>query len=125
MKNIYSVEVIVNERDKALEFYRDVLGWQVRDDQAMGPDFRFLTVEIPGDTAAIQLGLPGDNAGEQPRRTVGGQTGISLVSDDLDSEYETLSARGVRFHGKPEDMPWGGKGVTFEDPDGNVFFLAG
>ncbi len=116
---IHSTGIIVSDQDAALKWYTEVLGWKVAIDQMMGPDSRFLTVEpAPGATQLV-LGTPnilGDKDG------VG--AGISFIADDVDKTYEELLAKGVTFTMVPEDMPWGGRGASFTDPDGNSFFVS-
>ena len=51
------------------------------------------------------------------------KTGISLLTDDIKGDYAALTAKGVRFKGEPETMPWGDTAAWFYDPDGNEFFL--
>jgi uncharacterized glyoxalase superfamily protein PhnB len=82
-------------------------------------EMRYLTVVPPGAKTQLVLGHSswgGMGAGKQ--------TGISFVTPDIDTTYETLSARGVAFKGPPEMMPWGEKAAWFSDPDGNEFFLS-
>ena len=55
--------------------------------------------------------------------TTSKNSGISLVSHDIDATYAILTARGVQFKGPVEVMPWGQKAAWFSDIDGNEFFL--
>ena len=115
---VHSTTVTVSDQDKALDFYVNTLGWKTSIDNPMGPEMRFLTV-APGDGATeLVLGLASWTG-----REVGGETGITLVSDDIEADYQRLSGKGVRFKGPVEQMPWGQKAVWFFDPDGNEFFL--
>jgi predicted enzyme related to lactoylglutathione lyase len=116
---VHSTTIVVRDQDKALDFYVNTLGWTKSIDNQMGPEMRFLTVVPPGGGAEVAIGQPGW-LGREP----GGETGISLISDDIDGDYERLFAAGVTFTQPVEAMPWGGKGTHFQDPDGNAFFLA-
>ena len=118
--HIHSATIAVNDQEAALDFYTNVLGFEVAMDAPMGPEMRWLTVVPPGATTQLVLGAPG----WAPQDTPGGETGITLVTDDIDKTYEELSAKGVQFRGPVEDMPWGGRATWFSDPDGNVFFLS-
>lgn len=118
---IHSTTIVVADQDAALDFYTKVLGWEKSMDSPMAT-MRWLTVAPPG--AQTQLVLSHSSwygAGNAPRK--GGNTGISLVSPDIDATYETLTKRGVKFKGPVEVMPWGAKATWFYDLDGNEFFL--
>jgi len=116
---VHSTTIVVSDQDKALDFYVNTLGWTKAIDNQMGPEMRSLTARPPAGGAELVLGLSGW-VGREP----GGETHISLISDDIDGDYERLSAQGVQFSQPVEAMPWGGKGTHFSDPDGNTFFLA-
>jgi uncharacterized glyoxalase superfamily protein PhnB len=85
------------------------------------PGMRFVTVAPRGAATQLALGVPDWFGGA---RTPGGHTGISLIADDIDADYETLTARGVKFKDPVSVMPWGQKATWFYDLDGNEFFLA-
>lgn len=117
--HIHSASIIVSDQDKALEFYTGTLGWEVQLDNPMGED-RFITVKPKGGEASLVLGTKAMFGGD-----VNPATGITLVADDVQKTYEELTAKGVTFTMKPEQMPWGDIGAHFEDPDGNGFYLNG
>ena len=116
---IHSTTIVVNDQDKALDFYVKTLGWEKAIDNMMGPTMRFLTVVPPGAKTQLVLGHP--NWCGVDRKP--GETGVSLVSTDIDSDYLNLSQKGVKFKQPVEVMPWGSKATWFYDPDGNEFFL--
>lgn len=118
MTYLHSTTVAVTDADKALAFYVDMLGWEKREDQPMGED-RWLTVGIPGAQTTLALGS-GMMAGDLKP---GGFTGISIITDDIDGDYERLRAAGVEFTQPIEAMPWGTRATWFKDPDGNQFFF--
>jgi catechol 2,3-dioxygenase-like lactoylglutathione lyase family enzyme len=115
---VHSATVIDSDQDKALDFYVNTLGWQNVIDLPMGDGIRFITVTPAAGGTEISLGHH-SWLGRGP----GGETGISLLSDDVRGDYAALSAKGVRFKGEPETMPWGDTAVWFYDLDGNEFFL--
>lgn len=117
LSHIHSTTISVADQDAALDFYVATLGWEKADDAMFGEGMRWLTVAPPG--ATTQLVLAHESWSGKPA----GNTGISLVAPDIDSTYATLQARGVRFKGPVEVMPWGTKATWFSDPDGNEFFL--
>ncbi len=119
ISRIHSTTVIVNDQDRALDFFVDTLGFAKMADVPMGAEMRWVTVRPVGTNVELALGTPQWFSG----RTPGGPTGISLVTPDIDAEFAALTAKGVRFKGPVEMMPWGSKATWFSDPDGNEFFL--
>ena len=120
---LHSAVLVVADQDEALAFFTDVLGWVKREDNQMGPDYRFLCVAPEGHTTGIVLGKPevhGRPAAtpEEPR-----DVDMYLISDDLLRDYEEWTAKGVVFLDKPEPMPWGALGARFQDPFGNRYFI--
>ena len=118
--------VLVDDQDKALTFYTEVLGFVKKVEVPMG-EFRWLTVVSPEDTDGTQLVLEPDAhpaAGPFKRSLV--EDGIPFTSfavDDVRAEYERLRAAGVRFTQEPADM---GPVVTavFDDTCGNLIQIA-
>ncbi len=120
IKQIKLAGVFVNDADKAYDFYVNKLGFEVKEDQAMGEGGRWLEVVPPGSTTrlAIATSFPG-----QTDARVGGFTNIAFSTDDIQATYEKLVARGVNFTEKPTRQVWGDIVAQFADPDGNVFSL--
>ena len=127
---IHSATIIVSDQERALDFYVNTLGWEIRIDQMMGDGYRFVTVAPVGGQAELALG-PAHILGGTPGvsvtggRGMEGASGISFAVEDVDGTYRTLSERGARFSGPPEPMPWGDRAMWLIDPDGNRFFLTG
>lgn len=121
IKYIHSSTLLVNDQDKALDFFVNQLGWEKRDDRSFGDGYRWLVVAPPQSQASIALSLPSDV--NKTSDSVGGHTGISLVTDNLQNTYDELSGKGVQFTSPPQQMPWGDMATWFNDPDGNTFFL--
>lgn len=122
---LHSTSILVADQEEALRFYLDVLGWEKREDNRMGPVYRFLTVAPPGAQTSIVLAQP-EIYGRQPPTELGPQTagtGVTLLTADIAATYAELSAQGVRFKQPPETMPWGTKATWFSDPFGNEYFL--
>lgn len=114
---VHSTVIYVTDVDAAIDFYVNTLGWELTADQPMGPDDRWVTVRPVGGQAAVALSRTKD---ARPDKVY---TGISLIATDIDGFYETASAKGVKFAGPVETMPWGAKGVEFSDPDGNAYYV--
>lgn len=121
---VYSAVVIVSDQSASLDFYVNTLGWEVRVDNQMSPDYRFLVVAPPGHSTGVVLGPPHIHGRAAPTPDAPVNTDIYLASDDVRADFERLSSRGVVFDQEPELMPWGGYGARFHDPDGNVFFVS-
>lgn len=123
---IVVTSVLVDNQDKALDFYTNVLGFVKKTEIPMGP-VRWLTVVAPGDTNGVELVLEPDAhpaAGPFKRALV--DDGIPYTSfgvDDVQAEYERLSAAGVRFTQPPVAM---GAVTTaiFDDTCGNLIQIA-
>jgi predicted enzyme related to lactoylglutathione lyase len=124
IRDITHVTMLVDDQDDALAFYRDTLGFAVRDDVSTPEGGRWVTVS-PAESEHPQLTLVVADT-EAKRERVGSQVAdhvaIVLSTDDCRATYETLRDRGVEFAYEPEEQPWGVE-TTFEDPYGNVFDL--
>jgi catechol 2,3-dioxygenase-like lactoylglutathione lyase family enzyme len=118
--------VLVDDQDKALRFYTEVLGFEKKNEVPLG-EARWLTVVSPEEPDGTELALEPDAhpaAGPFKRALV--EDGIPFTSfavDDARAEYERLSALGVRFTQEPMDM----QGVTtavLDDTCGNLIQIA-
>ncbi|MEU6600284.1 VOC family protein [Streptomyces flaveolus] len=109
------VTLPVADQDRALRFYRDVLGFEVTADRDM-PQGRWLQVAPAGAQTVFTLSGPG-MGGFEP----GSARGIMLVTTDVDADCARLAAAGARVQG-PDDVPWG-RMASFADPDGNGLML--
>ena len=133
MIKINSAQLWVHDQDEALAFYTQKLGMEVRADVTLPEmgDFRWLVVGPPGqDDIGINLmAIPGapvmdDATRDQVRELMSkGFAGtVFLTTEDVQADYEELSARGVEFSEKPEQRPYG-IDSGFRDPSGNNFRL--
>jgi catechol 2,3-dioxygenase-like lactoylglutathione lyase family enzyme len=118
--------VLVDDQDKALRFYTEVLGFEKKADIPLG-EARWLTLVSPEDRDGTELALEPDGhpaAGPFKRALV--EDGIPFTSfavDDARAEYERLSALGVRFTQEPTEM----QAVTtavLDDTCGNLIQIA-
>ncbi len=117
INNIQVTTVFVTDQDKAIEFYRDTLGMEVRIDTMMGENFRWVEVVPTGATTSISLSLP------FPGASAGNPTGMIFDTADVMKFYEEKKDT-VNFTKVPEAQPWGGVMGEFSDPDGNTFSIA-
>lgn len=112
------VTVYVSDQDKALDFYTNALGFEVRADYPLG-DMRWLEVAPKGATTRIVLAK---GFGGWIAEKVGQFTGLGLEADDIEATYRELSGRGVEFTETPNRQPWGMQ-AQFVDQDGNGYVL--
>ena len=118
--------VLVDDQEKALEFYTKVLGFQKKTDIPLG-DASWLTVVSPKHPDGVELLLePDSHPASKVFKAALVEDGIpftSLAVDDLDAEYARLSQAGVRFTQEPTEMP-GVKLAVFDDTCGNLIQIA-
>ena len=117
-----------DDPDAAIGFYRDTLGFEVRNDVGRGA-MRWITVGPPGQPGtSIVLFPPGADPGvtDEERRTIvemmaKGTYGIVvLATKDLDGTFERLRAGGAEVVQEPTDQPYGIRDAAFRDPAGNM-----
>ena len=99
--------IYVDDQDKALRFYTEVLGFTKKADFSNGP-FRWLTVASPDEPSGTQLQLALNNtpAAKAYQQTIfqQGQPAIMFSSDDVKGDYERIKARGATFTMPPTDV---------------------
>ena len=114
--------VYVDDRDKALRFYTEVLGFVKKADFSQG-SFRWLTVVSPEDPdgTELQLALNDDPAARAYQQAIFQQCqpAINLYSDDVDADHERMKARGAEFITPPTDVT-GSKIAVLNDTCGNL-----
>jgi catechol 2,3-dioxygenase-like lactoylglutathione lyase family enzyme len=118
--------VLVDDQDKALRFYTEVLGFEKKTDVPVG-DARWLTVVSPEQPDGTELLLePDGHPAAKPFKDALVADGIPFTSfgvDDVAAEFERLKALGVRFTQEPAQM---GDVTTavFDDTCGNLIQIA-
>ena len=97
----------VDDQEKALRFYTEVLGFAKKADFRQGP-FRWLTVASPEDPdgTELQLALNDNPAAEAYQRAMfqQGQPAAMFFSDDVKGDYERIKARGAEFTMAPTQV---------------------
>jgi catechol 2,3-dioxygenase-like lactoylglutathione lyase family enzyme len=119
----------VLDQDEALEFYTELLGFEVNTDATMD-DFRWLTVNPPGRPEhELVLIVPGppmmdEESAEQVKALIAkGALGAgAFETDDCRATYAELSGRGVTFLSEPTERFYGIE-ATFRDNSGNWFSM--
>lgn len=118
--------VLVDDQDKALKFYTEVLGFTTKHDIPMG-EHRWITVVSPDDPEGTELVLePDSHPAVRPFKEALASDGIPFTSfavDDVAAEFVRLQALGVRFTQEPVDM---GPVTTavLDDTCGNLIQIA-
>ena len=125
---IYSTMLPHDDPDASLAFYRDTLGFEVRNDVEY-QGMHWITVGPPDQPGtSIVLYPPGATPGltDDERRTVaemmakGTYASINLATKDVDSTFERLQAGDAEVVQEPIDQPYGLRDCAFRDPSGNL-----
>ncbi len=115
-----------NDPDAALAFYRDLLGFEVRNDVGYN-GMRWITVGPVGQPGtSIVLHPPAVDPGitEDERRTIvemmakGTYAALLLATADLDGTFERLQAGGIEIVQEPTEQPYGIRDCAVRDPSG-------
>jgi predicted enzyme related to lactoylglutathione lyase len=115
----------VDDQDKALHFYTDILGFAKKTDFSNGP-YRWLTVasaEEPNGTE-LQLALNNNPAAKAYQQAMfqQGQPAMMFFTNDVKADYERMKARGAEFTMPPTDVP-GSTIAKLNDTCGNLIQL--
>jgi catechol 2,3-dioxygenase-like lactoylglutathione lyase family enzyme len=114
--------------DASLAFYRDTLGFEVRNDVGYGGK-RWITIGLANQPSmSIVLEPPAADPGitDDERRTIaemmakGSYARITLAADDLDGIFARLAASGAEVVQEPADQPYGVRDCALRDPAGNL-----
>ena len=112
----------VDDQEKALRFYTEVLGFVKKSDFSQGP-YRWLTVASPEDPdgTELQLALNNNPAAKTYQQAIflQNQPAANFFTDDVQSEYERMKARGAEFSIPPKDVT-GAKIAMLNDTCGNL-----
>ena len=117
-----------DDPEESVSFYRDVLGFEVRNDVGEGK-MRWITVgasDQPG--TSILLAPPATDPGitDDERRTIhemmakGTYGWILLATGDLDGTFQNAESSGAEVVQEPTEQPWGMRDCAFRDPAGNL-----
>ena len=114
--------VHVDDQEKALRFYTEVLGFVTKTDVSQGP-FRWLTVASPeeSDGTELQLALNDNPAAKAYQQAMfqQGQPAAMFFTDDVQADYERMKARGAEFTMPPKDVT-GSRIAMLNDTCGNL-----
>ncbi|SFS59254.1 VOC family protein [Marininema halotolerans] len=114
--------VFVDDQDKALQFYTEILGFIKKHNVPVGT-FKWITVVSPTGSGEIELVLePNENPAAKTYQKALYDQGIPFTSffvDDVQQEYERLQKHGVTFTVMPTKEAWGTY-ARFDDTCGNL-----
>jgi len=113
--------------EDSLTFYRDTLGFEVRNDVGYA-GMRWITVGPPGQETSIVLHPPAADPGitEDERRVIaemmakGSYASVILATPDLDGTFAKVEASGAEVVQEPMEQPYGVRDCAFRDPAGNM-----
>ena len=117
-----------DDPDASLGFYRDILGFEVRNDVGY-KGMHWITVgpaDQPDTSIVLYPPAAAPGVTDDERRTVaemmakGTYASINLASGDLDDTFERLQAGGAEVVQEPTDQPYGIRDCAFRDPAGNL-----
>jgi uncharacterized glyoxalase superfamily protein PhnB len=117
-----------DDPDAALGFYRDILGFEVRNDVEYG-GMHWITVgpaNQPGTSIVLHPPAADPGVTDEERRTITGMmakgtyASINLATADLDGTFQQLQARGADVVQEPTAQPWGVRDCAVRDPAGNM-----
>jgi predicted enzyme related to lactoylglutathione lyase len=120
--------IAVDDHDKAIAFYRDVLGMEIRNDVGF-EGMRWVTVGSPlQPDVEIVLEPPGANPDASPadREAMarllakGMLRGVIFTTADCDALYTRVEESGAQVLQEPMDQPYGVRDCAFRDPAGNL-----
>ena len=126
--NIHASFLPHNDPNAALAFYRDTLGFELRNDVGYG-GMRWLTVgpaDQPGTSIVLEPPAADPGVTDDERRTIdemmakGTYARILLATKDVDATFERLQASGAEVVQEPTEQPYGVRDCAFRDPAGNL-----
>ncbi len=125
MKKLAHIALVVDDYDKAIAYYTNVLGFQLIQDEVLSESKRWVLVS-PGD-GSCQL-LLARAVGQVQEQAIGNQSGgrvfLFLHTDTFQQDYERLLSHKVEIVRQPEEMPYG-QVLVFRDTYGNLWDLIG
>ena len=130
--NISQCFIAVDDHDKAIAFYRDVLGLEVRNDVGY-EGMRWVTVGAPSQpdvNIVLEPPVADPNASDADKRAAaelmakGLLRGVIFTTDNCDATFEKIRAAGGEVLQEPIDMPYGVRDCAFRDPSGNMLRFA-
>ncbi|MDE1858590.1 MAG: VOC family protein [Thaumarchaeota archaeon] len=113
----------VKHLEECVAFYRDKLGFELKDKQ---DDFAYFVFDKKGGAGLGLLTLEAaatmiSQEHIRPKEDTVHRDYFAVFVDDVDKEYAELVEKGVHFVNPPKTHPWGQRIAYFEDPEGNLW----
>jgi len=123
--DIFQFALLAPDYDEAIDYYTEVLGFDLLEDTDLGSGKRWVRVAPTGSSCSLLLAKAKN---EDQARYIGNQSGgrvfLFMRTDDFQSVYQKYRERKVRFVEEPRDEEYG-RVVVFEDLYGNLWDLIG
>lgn len=112
ISDVTHVTVLVEDTNEAIEWYTNVLGLELRSDEAFAPGVRWVTVAPESGDTELVLQEPneafhGEERAAEMRTQIGEGTTTVLAVEDCRATVRELEDRGVEITTPPEEVPWG------------------
>ncbi len=116
-KRIHFQSLPVSDTSRALAFYTDVMGFDVKTNSEYGED-RWIFLAVPGAKTLLHF----DRVDTVPKTKT---PVLILVTDDVDATCETLIKRGIKIDKGPDDAPWEPetRWAIIHDTEGNMILI--
>ncbi len=122
-REIFQIALVVSDYDEAIEYYTNVLGFDLLEDIQLSPRKRWVRVAPSGAGCSLLLAKA---ATKQQKDAIGNQTGgrvfLFLHTDNFNRDYKLYSDAGVEFVEKEREEVYG-KVAVFKDLYGNLWDL--
>ena len=107
----------VTDMERAVQFYRDVMGLSLEVDAPYG-ESRWIFMGLPDGNTRLHFDLVDAVPAQQ-------KPSLVLVTDDVDATCNTLKSRGIRIDQGPADAPWdpGTRWAIIHDSEGNMVLI--
>ena len=123
--DVFQFALLVADYDEAIDYYTNVLGFNLVEDTDLGKGKRWVRVAPAGSSCSLLLAKAKN---EDQARYIGNQTGgrvfLFMRTDDFQRTYQSYQEKNVRFVEKPRDEEYG-RVVVFKDLYGNLWDLIG
>jgi len=118
------ITILVDDYDKAIEFYTKKLHFKLIEDTIISQDKRWVLVKPDGQSDCCLVLAKAANSNQI--KFIGNQTGgrvfLFLFTDNFDRDYQNLLHNNIKIEKEPRDEPYG-KVVVFKDIFGNLWDL--
>jgi lactoylglutathione lyase len=128
IKTIGGTIIYISNQSRAVEFYTQKLGFEVKSNLQFGDNIKWIEVAPKESNSTLSLVEPNrellktDEEINRAKMKIGTDTDVWFYANDIESTYEELKGKGINLT-KPEKQDWGGTMSILKDQDGNLFGL--